>query len=557
MTDRCNPLDLSALPAEFRAAAEDLMARSAMVDELERKVVALEGLTAGQEARISDQTQQISDQAEQISFLKELTDRQEHLIAELNRALFGKKSEKLSKDQRDLGTEDLEVALSETEAKSDATQSSGKKKKPRKKTERNIGNLPKDLPRIEEVIEPDSLECPCGCGEMHRIGEDRSERLDIVPAQLRVIVTVRPKYACRGCADSVKQAPSPAWIIEGGLPTEGTIAHVLVSKYADHLPLYRQSQILARSGINIHRATLAGWVGKAAFHLEPVVDRLAERLKASTKLFMDETTLPVLDPGRGKTKTGYFWTLARDDRAWGGSEPPGVVYFYAPGRGAQHAERFLTGFNGTLQTDGYQAYNCVMRPSRKGGDPVIGAYCWSHARRKLEEVFERDKSGIAAEGLRRIAEFYEIEAEIRGKPAEYRLAVRQKRTAPLVAQFGTWLQEQRSRVSKKSRMGEKLSYIHNHWDGLQVFLSDGRVEIDTNNVENLQRSVALGRKNSLFAGHDEGGRFWSRIASLIVTCKLNNVEPNAYLAETLKKIAAGHPQSRIDELLPWNFQPST
>ena len=287
MTDRRNSLDLSALPAEFRAGAEDLLARSAMVDELERQVAALEGLTAGQKARISDQTQQISDQAEQISFLKELTDRQEHLIAELNRALFGKKSEKLSKDQRDLGAEDLEVALSETEAASEAAkQPSDNKKKPRKKAERNIGNLPKDLPRIEEVIEPDSLECPCGCGEMHRIGEDRSERLDIVPAQLRIIVTVRPKYACRGCADGVKQAPSPAWIIEGGLPTEGTIAHVLVSKYADHLPLYRQSQILARSGIDIHRATLAGWVGKAAFHLKPVVERLAELLKSSTKLFM-------------------------------------------------------------------------------------------------------------------------------------------------------------------------------------------------------------------------------------------------------------------------------
>lgn len=181
---------------------------------------------------------------------------------------------------------------------------------------RNRGYLPEGLERIERVIEPDSLECPCGCGLMHRIGEDRTERLDIVPAQLRVIVTIRPKYACRTCTDGVTQAPAPPWLIEGGLPTEGAIAHVLVSKYADHLPLYRQSQILARSGIDIHRSTLAGWVGVAAFHLGPVVDRLAEHLKTSTKLFMDETTAPVLDPGRGRTKTGYLWALARDDRAW-------------------------------------------------------------------------------------------------------------------------------------------------------------------------------------------------------------------------------------------------
>ena len=392
---------------------------------------------------------------------------------------------------------------------------------------------------------------------MHKIGEDRIERLDIVPAQLRVIVTVRPKYACRTCAGGIKQGPSPAWLIEGGLPTEAAIAHVLVSKYADFLPLYRQSQILARSGIDIHRSTLAGWVGKAAFHLKPIVERLADHLRSSTKLFMDETTVPILDPGRGKTKTGYFWTLARDDRSWKGEAPPGVVYFYAPGRGGENAETFLTGFDGILQLDGYQGYNRLIRPSRKGGAPIRAAYCWSHARRKLKEIFDRDKSGIAAEGLRRIAEFYEIETEIRGLPPEQRLSARQTRTTPLIAEFGTWLQEQRLRVSKKSRLGEKLTYIHKHWDGLQTFLSDGRVEIDSNKVENLQRSIALGRKNALFAGHDEGGASWGLIASLIQTAKLNGVEPYAYLTATLEKIAAGHPKSRIDELMPWNFQPST
>jgi transposase len=407
------------------------------------------------------------------------------------------------------------------------------------------------------VIEPASLECPCGCGLMHKIGEDRTERLDIVPAQLRVIVTVRPKYACRACTDGVTQAPTPAWLIEGGLPTEGAIAHVLVSKYADHCPLYRQSQILARSGIDIHRSTLADWVGVAAFHLAAIVDRMAEHLKSSTKLFMDETTAPVLDPGRGKTKTGYFWALARDDRSWGGEDPPAVVYFYAPGRHGEHAETFLTGFNGILQIDGYPGYNRLTRPSRKGGDPIIVAHCWAHARRKLKEVFDRDGSQIAAEGLRRIAELYAIEKDIRGICAGQRLCARQARSAPLVEAFGTWLQAQRLRVSVKSRLGEKLAYIANHWDGLQTFLTDGRVEIDSNTVENLIRPIALNRKNALFAGHDEGGRAWSCIASLIETCKINGVEPYAYMKSTLEAIASGHPKSRIDDLLPWNFQPSS
>jgi len=492
------------------------------------------------------------------SSLKEIVRRLEHLVAELNHVVHGKKSEKLSEDDRQLAFEDLETAVAEVEEQHDSRASSDDA--PRRKmppARRNRGNLPADLPRIERVVEPGSLACPCGCGQMHRIGEDRTERLDIVPAQLRVLVTVRPKYACRACTDGVRQAPAPAALIEGGLPTEGAIAHVLVGKYADHLPLHRQSQILARAGIDIHRSTLADWVGVAGFHLGPVVDRLAERLKASTKLFMDETTAPVLDPGRGRTKTGYLWALARDDRGWGGTDPPGVVYFYAPDRGGQNAETFLHGFDGILQLDGYTGYNRLTRPSRKGGDPIRVAHCWAHARRKLKEVFDRDGSEIAAEGLRRIAEFYAVEADIRGCSPGQRLSARQARTAPLVVAFGDWLQQKRLRVSAKSRLGEKLAYIHRHWDGLQTFLHDGRVEIDSNNVENLIRPIALNRKNVLFAGHDEGGRTWGRIASLIETAKVNGVEPFAYLKATLEAIAGGHPQRRIDDLLPWNFQPSS
>lgn len=508
-------LDLSVLPADYRAAVEALIQSNA--------------------------------------HLSEVTKRQEALIKQLHQALYGKRSEKLPPDERQLAFEDLEVAVADVEAATDEAEAPAPRKK-RKPASRNLGNLPEDLPRIEHIIEPANTSCPCGCGEMHRIGEDRSERLDIIPARLQVIVTIRPKYACRVCTDGVRQAPAPAHLIEGGLPSERAIAHVLVTKYADHCPLYRQSQILARSGIDIHRSTLAGWVGKAAFHLGPVADRLAWHLKQSGKLFMDETTAPVLDPGRGKTKTGYLWALARDDRPWGGSDPPGVVYFYAPGRGGEHAETFLSGFNGILQIDGYAGYNRLARSSRKGGEPIIFAHCWAHARRKLHEVFEASQSDIAAEGLRRIAQIYEIEAEIRGTSPEQRLEVRQTSTAPLVESFGHWLGQQRTRVSPKSRLGERLAYIANHWQPLQTFLIDGRVEIDSNRVENLIRPLALNRKNALFAGHDEGGTAWGRIASLTETAKINDVDPHRYLTATLQAIANGHPNDRIDELLPWNFE---
>jgi transposase len=488
----------------------------------------------------------------QVSELSERNERLEHLVREFRQALYGKRSEKLSADARQLAFEDLEVAMAQAEAAQDSESSVSQTAASRQRKRRNLGRLPQELPRIEEVIEPPSTQCPCGCGDMVRIGEDRSERLDIVPAQFRVIATIRPKYACRTCSTGVVQAPAPGRLIEGALPTEAMIAHVLVAKYADHCPLYRQAQIYRRSGIDLHRSTLAGWVGKAAFHLAPIVDRMADHLKRSDKLYMDETRAPVLDPGRGTTKTGYLWALARNDRPWGGADPPGVVYFYAAGRAGAHGEGFLEGFSGTLQVDAYAGYKRLARNARAGG-PLVLANCWSHGRRKLQEIFDRDGSPIAAEGLRRIADLYRIEGEIRGKSPQQRLAVRQAHSARRVEAFGIWLDEQRARISAKSRLGEKLGYIARNWQGLQVFLQDGRVEIDSNAVENLIRPLALTRKNALFAGHDEGGRNWGIIASLIETAKVNGVEPFAYLKATLEAIANGHPAARLDELLPWAF----
>ena len=529
MNSRLSGLDLDALPTDIRVV-----------------------LLAVEAARIKAE-----ERADQLQIYAE---RLAHLVMEFKKARFGKKSEKFNPDQLNLIFEELETALAEAEtAKDDAEKKSGTaRSKVKTDTKRNLGHLPINLPRIENVIEPGNLQCPCGCGKaMVKIGEDRTERLDITPASFRVIVTIRPKYAPpSNCKGKVVQAPAHAHLIEGALPTEALIAHILVSKYADHLPLYRQSQIFARSGVQLHRSTLAGWAGKAAFHLRPIVDRMAEHIKTSTKLFMDETPVPVLDPGRGRTKTGYLWALARDDRGWGGNDPPCVIFNYAPGRSGKYAEEFLEDFDGILQVDAYGGYNRLAKADRTGGEPIVLAYCWAHARRKLFDLI--DTSEIAVEGVRRIAELYAIEDDIRGRSPSERLAARQARSAPLVEAFGIWLDQQRARVSPKSRLGEKLAYIANHWDGLQIFLRDGRVEMDSNPVENAIRPIALGRKNALFAGHDEGGKNWGLFASLIGTCKLNDVNPFDYLTTTLEALANGHPQSRIDDLMPWIFeQPSS
>lgn len=495
-------------------------------------------------ARLSE-----ADKVAQIARKDERIERLEKLVAAFKQAAFGRKSEKTDPDQFDLALEDLETAMAAIHAEDAADVPAGNRIA--KARAINRGSLPKHLPRIEEVIEPESLICACG-GCLHCIGEDVSERLDVVPAQFRVLVTRRPKFACRACTDGVVQAPAPARLIQAGLPTEATVAHVLVSKYADHLPLYRQAQIMSRQGIDLDRSTLADWVGRAAYELRPVFAALIADLKRSSKLFMDETRAPVLDPGSRKTKTGYFWALARDDRPWGGGAPPGVAFTYAPGRGGIHAERILQGFSGVLQVDGYAGYNRLIAPERVGPDIQL-AYCWAHARRKLVEITRNGSAPIAEDGVKRIGELYRIEAELRGLNPEARLAGRQERSAPRVADMQAWLVHHRARVASKSPLGEALAYIIKYWDGLKLFLSDGRVEIDSNSVERTIRPIALNRKNALFAGHDAGAENWATIASLVETCKLNAVDPLAYLTATLTAIVNGHKQSCVDELLPWNF----
>lgn len=478
-------------------------------------------------------------------------ERLDHIISVLRRARFGRSSERIDDDQMNLSLEDVETAFALEDAKAEqASEISRGESAVRRRA--NRGHLPAHLPREEIVIEPEAKACPCCGGALHVIGEDVSERLDKVPAKLKVIVTRRPKYACRSCTDGVMQAPAPNRLVEGGLPTEALVADVLVSKYADHLPLYRQAQILAREGIEIDRSTLAHWVGFAAHELEPLHGRLVDVLKTSTKIFADETRCPVLDPGRGKTKTGYLWAIARDDRSWGGSDPPAVAYTYAPGRSAEHASALLVGFSGVLQVDGYAGYDRQANATRPGG-PLVLAYCWSHFRRRFYDIAKAGNAPIASEALHRIGALYAIEADIRGRTADERRAERQARTRPLVEALRSWLDEQLERVSGRAPIAEAMRYGTSHWQGLCRFLDDGRIEIDTNVVERSIRPIALSRKNALFAGSDEGGANWAIIASLIETCKLNAVNPHAWLTDVLTKLVNRWPQSRIDDLLPWAY----
>ena len=478
-------------------------------------------------------------------------DRLRHLLLKLKRMQFGAKSERLPEEQMQLGLESLEQAIAQGEAE-------GEKRDPNLKREHaakrraSRGALPAHLPRIEVTLEPEDTACPCCQGAMAVIGHDSSERLDVIPAQFRVLVTKRPKLACRACEGVVVQAPAPARLIEGGLPTEALVAHVLVARYADHLPLYRQAQMMARLGVELDRSTLSFWMGYAAAEVAPVVARLRELLLASARVFADETVVPVLDPGRGRTKTGYFWAVARDDRPWGGGDPPAVVYNYAPGRGQEHNDRLLGGYRGILQCDGYATYKKLADPKR-GKDAVTLVFCWSHVRRGFYDLAKTGTAPIATEALARIAALYRIEAEVRGKPAAERLVARQARSQPLVTGLRTWFEAQMAKLPARGPLASAIRYALNHWDGLVLFLGDGRIEMDSNTVERAMRPVALSRKNALFAGSDEGGANWAAIASLVETCKLNGVEPQAYFTDLLTRLVSGWPQARIDQLLPWHW----
>ena len=517
-------------------------------------------LSVERAARLHEQAM-VAEKKALIAELQELIAKLEGQVGQYRHAKFVPKSEKLDPAQLELALEDLETAIAETQAQISAVEekiaASATAPETMTRAPRKARALPDHLPRVERVIEPNSIVCPCGCGDMVRIGEDKTERLDIIPARYQVIVTIRPKYACPKGRTGIVQARAPAHLLEGSWPTEALLAHVALAKHSEHMPLNRQAVVMARLGVPIDRSVLADWMGRTGVLIAPVVDRMAVLLKTgSTRLYMDETTAPVLDPGRGRTKTGYLWAMLRDDRGWGGPLPPGVVFHYRPGRSGDYADEILDGFDGTIQVDAYGGYSHLAKPGRAGGKPLALAFCWAHGRRKLIKAKPKKGSPIVDEALLRIAALYKVEDAIRGSAPDLRRTVRQDLSRPLVDAFFSWLTAQAARVSRKSDLGEALAYMLRRQDGFRLFLNDGHVDIDSNLVENAIRSPAMNRRNALFAGHDEGGRSWARFASLIGTCKMNGVEPYAYLVDLFTRLANGHLDKNIDALMPWAYIPA-
>jgi transposase len=475
------------------------------------------------------------------------------IIKELIRNRYGARSEKLDPDQLQLALEEVaqSLGLAQTVVETANKQVTGERMPP----QRNRGALPPHLPRVEIVVDVEDKRCPCCGGPMHVIGEDVAEMLDVVPALYQVKVIRRPRYGCRGCEGAVVQAPAPERPLTGGMATEAVLAQVLVAKYSDHLPLYRQAQIFARHGIDLDRSTLANWVGRACWWLRPLAELLLGSILSSPKIFADDTPVPVLDPGRGRTKTGRLWSYARDDRPWQGPFPPAVAYVYSENRQGAHPQSHLAAFAGVLQVDGYTGFNALAGERKESA--VQLAFCWAHVRRKFFDFHHATASPIAAEALRRIAELYQIEARIRGRPPDERARIRQAESQPPVEAMKTWLEQELARVSAKSALADAIRYALRHWKGLGLFLEDGRVEIDSNTVERTIRPIKLGAKNHLFAGSDGGAESWAVIATLIQTAKLNEVEPFAYLRDVLERIVSGQTKANeLSSLLPWAWKAS-
>src|SRR5580692_7505249 len=465
------------------------------------------------------------------------------LIAKLRRMQFGRSSEKLDRqiEQLELQLEALQVndaeivaALPEKIAGVEAVARSARRP------------LPAHLPREIRVHLPKQKACPdCG-GELHKLGEDVSEVLERIPSRFAVIRHVRIKLAC-ACCDRIVQAAAPSRPLERGVAGPGLLAHVLVSKYGDHLPLYRQSEIYAREGVELDRATLADWVGGTSRLFEPLVQALRGHVMSAEKLHADDTPVPVLAPGNGKTKTGRLWTYVRDDRPAGDQTPPAVWFAYSADRKGEHPQVHLRQFQGTLQADAYAGFEQIYETGR-----IQEAACWAHVRRKFYDLHVAHKSPVAVEALRRIGELYAIESDIHGRTPEERREVRNTRSQPLLESLKQWLDETLVKLSKKSDTAMAVRYALGRWEALIRYCGDGRLEIDNNAAERALRAVALGRKNYLFAGSDRGGESAAAIYSLIGTAKLNGIDPESYLRNVLSRIAE-HAINRIDELLPWNL----
>jgi transposase len=502
------------------------------------------------ETQLAERDATITRQAGEAAALRLEIERLKLLLAKMRREQYGQSSERGARiiAQLELQVADLEESAAEEETAAEiaapASERAVRSRSTRKPARRP---LPAHLPR-ERIVYPAPCACPkCG-GPVRKLGEDVTETLECEPRRWKVVEHVREKVSCR-CCEAISQPPAPSHPIARGRAGPNLLALVLAAKYGQHLPLTRQSAIYAREGVELDVSTLADWVGSSAAGLTSLVLGVRAHVFAAERLHGDDTTVPVL--AKEQTKIGRVWGYVRDDRPFGGPDPPAVAFFYSPDRTGEHPERHLAEFAGILQADAYAGFNRLYEPKREPG-PILEAGCWAHARRKLFELAV-SKAPLAAQAVRRIDELFKIEREINGKPATERLAVREERTKPLVAELEAWLRAQHMRVSRKAEIGKAIAYTLNHWKALTRFLEDGRICMSNNAAERALRGIAVGRRNWTFAGSDRGGERAAAIYTLIETCKLNGVDPQAWLADVLARLP-DHSVKRIDELLPWHWK---
>jgi transposase len=479
-----------------------------------------------------------------------LIEKLKYTIAKLRHQQFGQSSERGAiLEQLELQLSELEENAAEADTAAQVAAASTKvevrsfaRAKPARRP------LPEHLPR-ERIVYPSPPACPCCGGALHKLGEDVTETLELIPRQWKVIQHVREKFSCRSC-EAITQPPAPSHPIARGRAGPGLLAHILFAKYGLHLPLNRQSATYAREGIELDVSTLADWVGAAAATLMPLVLLIRAYLFTAERIHADETTVPVW--AKGKCRTGRLWTYVRDDQPFGGLDPPAAAFYYSPDRGGAHPEQHLASYAGLMQADAYSGFTRLYAAGRRPG-PIVEASCWAHARRKFFDLARINKAPIAIEAVERIDALFAIEREINGAPPPERLRVRHQRSRPLVIALETWLREQRRKLSASNQVAKAIQYSLNRWPALVRFLDDGRLCMSNNAAERALRGIAIGRHNWTFAGSDEGGRRAAAIYTLVETAKLNDVDPQAWLADVLARLP-DHPAKRIDELLPWNWK---
>ena len=518
---------------------------------------ALRNLAVGLQAELARKDIEIAANAAEIHAKTLYIEKLKMQLAALRRARFGRSSEKL-----DHAIEQLELLIGELEADAgaveardtagdaDAGRDTNQPVKRRERKQPVRKPLPPHLPR-ETITHEAACTCPgCGGTVFSRIGQDEREVLEYVPSSFKVIRHIRPKLSCRAC-ETIVQPPMPSLPIERGRPGPGLLAQVLVAKFCDHTPLHRQAGIYAREGVELDRSTLADWVGQSVFLLDPLAEAIGRHVRAGQVLHADDTTVPVLAPGAGKTRTGRLWVVVRDERPFGSDIPPAAYYRYSPDRKGIHAQALLGRCRGFLHADGYTGFDSLYRSTASDGvPPLIEVACWSHVRRKFYDIHHASASPIALEAIERIAALFVIESSVRGQPPDQRLLARVQYARPRLVELKLFLEGSLKRISGKSALAGAIRYALTRWNALLRYLADGRLEMSNNAAERSMRAPVLGRKNYLFCGSDAGGQRAACVYTIVETAKMCGINPQAYLTNVLGRIA-DHPIQKIDVLLPW------